>query len=32
VLGLLIGLPAWWAHSFFEAWLERILAASAAPR
>jgi biopolymer transport protein ExbB/TolQ len=26
VLGLLIGLPAWWAHAFFSAWAERILA------
>lgn len=26
VLGLLIGLPAWWAHAFFAAWSERILA------
>jgi hypothetical protein len=26
VLGLVIGLPAWWAHSFFAAWAERILA------
>ena len=26
VLGLVIGLPAWWAHSFFAAWSERILA------
>jgi hypothetical protein len=24
VLGLVIGLPAWWAHSFFTAWGERI--------
>lgn len=29
VLGLVIGLPAWWAHSFFGAWSERILARSA---
>ena len=26
VLGLVIGLPAWWAHAFFAAWSERILA------
>ncbi len=26
VLGLVIGLPAWWAHAFFSAWAERILA------
>jgi biopolymer transport protein ExbB/TolQ len=26
VLGLVIGLPAWWAHAFFAAWEERILA------
>ena len=26
VLGLVIGLPAWWAHSFFSAWSERIAA------
>ena len=26
VLGLVIGLPAWWAHAFFAAWRERILA------
>ena len=26
VLGLAIGLPAWWAHAFFRAWGERILA------
>jgi len=26
VLGLVIGLPAWWAHAFFTAWGERILA------
>jgi len=26
VLGLVIGLPAWWAHAFFAAWAERILA------
>jgi len=26
VLGLVIGLPAWWAHAFFGAWAERILA------
>ncbi len=26
VLGLVIGLPAWWAHSFFTAWGERLLA------
>ena len=26
VLGLVIGLPAWWAHAFFAAWGERILA------
>ena len=26
VLGLVIGLPAWWAHAFFGAWSERILA------
>jgi biopolymer transport protein ExbB/TolQ len=26
VLGLVIGLPAWWAHAFFGAWGERILA------
>lgn len=26
VLGLVIGLPAWWAHAFFSAWGERILA------
>lgn len=25
-LGLVIGLPAWWAHSFFAAWAERIAA------
>jgi hypothetical protein len=29
VLGLVIGLPAWWAHSFFSAWSERILARAA---
>jgi len=29
VLGLVIGLPAWWAHSFFTAWSERILARAA---
>jgi predicted lipid-binding transport protein (Tim44 family) len=29
VLGLVIGLPAWWAHSFFNAWSERILARAA---
>jgi hypothetical protein len=23
---LVIGLPAWWAHSLFTAWSERILA------
>jgi biopolymer transport protein ExbB/TolQ len=28
-LGLVIGLPAWWAHAFYTAWAERILAASA---
>ncbi len=26
VLGLVIGLPAWWAHAFFGAWADRILA------
>ena len=26
VLGLVIGLPAWWAHALFAAWGERILA------
>ena len=26
VLGLVIGLPAWWAHSFFSAWGERLTA------
>jgi hypothetical protein len=26
VLGLVIGLPAWWAHGFFTAWGERIVA------
>jgi hypothetical protein len=26
VLGLVIGLPAWWAHAFFAAWADRILA------
>jgi biopolymer transport protein ExbB len=26
VLGLLVGLPAWWAHAFFVAWAERIQA------
>jgi uncharacterized membrane protein YeaQ/YmgE (transglycosylase-associated protein family) len=26
VLGLVIGPPAWWAHAFFAAWGERILA------
>ena len=26
VLGLVIGIPAWWAHSFFGAWSERLLA------
>ena len=31
VLGLVIGLPAWWAHSFFTAWGERIAAHAAAP-
>ena len=25
VLGLVIGLPAWWAHALFGAWTERIL-------
>lgn len=30
VLGLVIGLPAWWAHSLFSAWSERILARRAA--
>jgi hypothetical protein len=29
VLGLVIGLPAWWAHSLFSAWSERILARAA---
>jgi len=27
-LGLVIGLPAWWAHAFYAAWAERILAGS----
>lgn len=26
VLGLLVGLPAWWAHAFLGAWAERIQA------
>ncbi len=26
VLGLVIGIPAWWAHSWFGAWSERLLA------
>ncbi len=26
VLGLVIGIPAWWAHSFFASWSERLLA------
>ena len=26
VLGLVIGLPAWWAHAFYAAWAERIFA------
>ncbi len=26
VLGLLVGLPAWWAHAFFASWAERIQA------
>ena len=26
VLGLLVGLPAWWAHAFFASWTERIQA------
>jgi len=26
VLGLVIALPAWWAHAFFAAWADRILA------
>jgi biopolymer transport protein ExbB/TolQ len=26
VLGLVIGLPAWWAHGFYAAWAERLLA------
>ncbi len=26
VLGLVIGLPAWWAHCFYAAWAERLLA------
>ncbi len=25
-IGLVIGLPAWWAHSFYDAWAERSLA------
>lgn len=28
VLGLAVGLPAWWAHAFFAAWAERIRAAA----
>jgi biopolymer transport protein ExbB/TolQ len=31
VLGLVIGLPAWWAHSFFTAWGERIAVHAEAP-
>jgi predicted lipid-binding transport protein (Tim44 family) len=31
VLGLVIGLPAWWAHSFFSAWGERIVARAGVP-
>jgi biopolymer transport protein ExbB/TolQ len=27
-LGLVIGLPAWWAHAFYTAWADRILAGS----
>jgi biopolymer transport protein ExbB/TolQ len=27
-LGLVIGLPAWWAHAFYSAWADRILAGS----
>jgi biopolymer transport protein ExbB/TolQ len=27
VLGLVVGLPAWWAHGALQAWQERILAA-----
>lgn len=26
VLGLVVGLPAWWVHGFFVSWSERILA------
>ncbi len=26
VLGLVIGIPAWWAHSFFASWSEALLA------
>ncbi len=26
VLGLVIGIPAWWAHGFFVSWSERLLA------
>jgi biopolymer transport protein ExbB/TolQ len=29
VLGLVIGLPAWWAHSFYTAWAERLRAREA---
>lgn len=32
VLGLVIGLPAWWAHSFFTAWGERLAARAEAAR
>jgi predicted lipid-binding transport protein (Tim44 family) len=31
VLGLVVGLPAWWAHSFFTAWGERIAARAEVP-
>ncbi len=29
VLGLLIGLPAWWAHGFYTAWAEKLRARQA---
>jgi len=31
VLGLLVGLPAWWAHAFFASWSERIQAHAGGP-
>lgn len=31
LLGLLVGLPAWWAHAFFASWSERIQAHAGGP-